>query len=239
MPEQTDIVLSRMGAARQSLIEAQTASQVKSIMDAADAAKTYASRQKMSAETIQLATELKLDAERKLGEILRNTPKATGGRPPIKTHAESVSVSQATLAEIGITPKSSAHAQKVAALPDESFNAVRRGDKSMAAALREAKPARTKRTGNISRRIIPPAPEMVPDLADELAEARKTIADLSDEIDSIALSALPETELTAKIKKLEAELAVTRKQRDSFMKECSELKRQNASLQRQIKKLAA
>ena len=236
MPEQTDIVLSRMGAARQSLIEAQTASQVKSIMDAADAAKTYASRQKMSAETIQLATELKLDAERKLGEILRNTPKATGGRPPIKTNAESVSVSQATLAEIGITPKSSAHAQKVAALPDESFNAVRRGDKSMAAALRETKPVKSPQ-GNIARRIIPPAP--APDLADELAEARKTIADLSDEIDSMALSAMPESELTAKIKKLEAELDVTRKQRDSFMKECGELKRHNAALQRKIKGLAA
>ena len=97
----------------------------------------------------------------------------------------------------------------------------------------------TMRTGNIARRIIPPAPEMVPDLADELSEARKTIVELSDEIDSIALSALPESELTAKIKKLQAELDVTRKQRDAFMKECGELKRHNAALQRKIKGLAA
>lgn len=230
----TDIVLSNIGAARQSLIEAQTASQVKSVMDAAEAAAIYAKRQKMSAETIQYATELKLDAERKLGEILIATPKA-GGTPYHSTNADVVLVEKpATLAEMGITPKTSARAKKLAELPDESFYAVRRGEKSVGAALREAKPVKSPPTNNISRRIIE-APQ-APDLADELSEARKTIADLAEENESLCLSAMPETEHIAKIKSLEAELSVTRHARDALMAENAALKRQCAALQRKIKK---
>ena len=116
----------------------------------------------------------------------------------------------------------------------ELVKAVERGNKSISAALRDSKPAKPAK----SKVTIPPQAE-APDLADELAEARKAIIDLSDEIDSMALSAMPESELMAKVKKLEAELRVTRQQRDAYMKECGELKRQNAFLQRQIKNLAA
>ena len=90
----------------------------------------------------------------------------------------------------------------------------------------------TMRTTNIGRRIIE-----APDLADELSEARKTIADLAEENESLCLSAMPETEQIAKIRSLEAELNVTRHARDVLMAENAALKRQCQALQRKIKAL--
>ena len=109
----------------------------------------------------------------------------------------------------------------------ELIDAVERGEKSVTAALREAKPAKPAKSN---------PPETAPDLADELAEARKTIVELAEENESLCLSALPETELMAKVRALEAELRVTRQQRDAYMRENAELKRHNAALQRKLKK---
>ena len=106
----------------------------------------------------------------------------------------------------------------------ELIEAVERGEKSVTAASREAKPAKSN------------PPETAPDLADELAEARKTIVELAEENESLCLSAMPETELMAKVRALEAELRVTRQQRDAYMREAAELKRHNAMLQRKLKK---
>ncbi len=92
-------------------------------MDAAQAAEIFARRQKMSNETIRYATELKLDAERKLGEILRDTPKATGGQPYQSTGAALAPVAKPapTLADLGISKKTSARAQKLAGLSEETL----------------------------------------------------------------------------------------------------------------------
>ena len=108
----------------------------------------------------------------------------------------------------------------------ELIEAVERGEKSVTAALREGKPAKPAKSN---------PPETAPDLADDLAEARKTIVELAEELESMAVSALPENELTAKIKHLEAELRVTRQQRDAYLRENAELKRHNAMLQRKLK----
>jgi len=53
-------------------------------------------------------------AERRLGEILRDTPKATGGQPYQSTGAAKEPVETPTLEEMGIDKKLSSHAQKVA-----------------------------------------------------------------------------------------------------------------------------
>lgn len=137
----TDLVVARLDAARTALVEAKTASQVKAVMDAAAAAETFAKRQKLSEETIQHATAIKLDAERKLGAILRDTPKNEGragmGRPSLGgTQAEPPKEQPPTLAELGIDKKTSARAQKLAALPEETFEAVRSGEVKVNEALR-------------------------------------------------------------------------------------------------------
>lgn len=119
----------------------------------------------------------------------------------------------------------------------ELIEAVERGEIAVSAAAKLAKPpkaAKTNPAGKAPRRIIEVE---APDMADELAEARKTIVELAEENESLCLSAMPETELMAKVRALEAELRVTRQQRDAYMRENAELKRHNAALQRQIKKL--
>lgn len=132
----TDIVVARLDAARTALVEAKTASQVKAVMDAAAAAETFAKRQKLSEETIQHATSIKLDAERKLGEILKETDDAKRGPKPKQLGTEQEPNSAPSLAELGIDKKTSARAQKLADLPAETFEAVRAGEVKVNEALR-------------------------------------------------------------------------------------------------------
>ena len=61
---------------------------------------------------IQRAKSVKLQAERKLGEILAAMPKATGGQPYQATGSASAPVDRApTLADLGIDKKVSARAR--------------------------------------------------------------------------------------------------------------------------------
>jgi len=62
---------------------------------------------------------LKVEALAGLGELLKQTPKAEGGRPR-KTGTPSEPVSMPTLAEMGIDKKTSSLAQRLASLSDVS-----------------------------------------------------------------------------------------------------------------------
>ena len=79
-------------------------------MDSAEAARVFAKRQGLSEETIRYATEISLDAERKFGAILSDAPKNEGTlrRGSILVPREETP----TLAELGISKKTSARAQK-------------------------------------------------------------------------------------------------------------------------------
>lgn len=136
----TDLVVARLDAARTALVEARTASQVKAVMDAAAAAETFAKRQKLSEETIQHATSIKLDAERKLGEILRETPDAPKGWAARKSQGTDAEPKDEvpTLRELGIDKKTSARAQRLAGLPEETFEAVRAGKVTVQSAIQQA-----------------------------------------------------------------------------------------------------
>lgn len=59
-------------------------------------------------------------AERKIGEILAEMPKAIGGRPP-ETGRTMRPVSEPTLEEMGITKSQSSRWQTQASVPDEDF----------------------------------------------------------------------------------------------------------------------
>ena len=59
---------------------------------------------KLGEETVKLATEIKLRAERKAGEILRETPKQAGARGVGKSGVP-LENSTSTLADLGITKK--------------------------------------------------------------------------------------------------------------------------------------
>lgn len=143
---ESDSVVVSMTRASAALAEAVTISQTKKILDVAAAAEVYAKRQHLSEEAERMAATVKVEALRKLGEMLQAAPKAkgvkgqfTGGSvvaPPAETAP--------TLAELGLTKKESAVAQRLAALPDEAFQQVRDGHLTVAnaiAAVDAARPA--------------------------------------------------------------------------------------------------
>ncbi len=90
----------------------------------ADAARVFAKRIGAAQETTNHAAEIRLRAERKLGEILAKTPKAPAGRPKkIGSKREPIS-KPPTLAESGINKKTSSRAQQLAEVPPEEFEAA-------------------------------------------------------------------------------------------------------------------
>lgn len=119
-----------------------TPEQIMKVIALADAAvafaKTYFKEQR---EMIQRTKSVKLQAERKLGEILAAMPKNAGARG---VGVSGVPPENPTLADLGIDKKVSARAQKLAALPAEQFAAVVAGDVPVSRAV-ASKPSSARR----------------------------------------------------------------------------------------------
>lgn len=98
---------------------------IRSLMSAAMAA--YA-RQAKDQELILWATEIKVRAERRAGEMLAQMPKNQGakfnGRGPDGSFRQSIDVSAETLADVGVSPMQSSRWQALAAMPDERFESA-------------------------------------------------------------------------------------------------------------------
>lgn len=102
-------------------------------MDAAAAQEVFATRQKMSADIIGYAHQIKIDALAQLGDLLRVMPKATGvaGRDRKgKTRGSSGTprvVEPPTYADLGLDKKTASVAQQLATLsraPDRDLEAL-------------------------------------------------------------------------------------------------------------------
>ena len=75
-----DSVIERLSRASEMLVEAKSMQEVKKIMDVAGAAKIYAKRQQLGEEAVQHARSIELEAMRRLGELLIETPKNKGAQ---------------------------------------------------------------------------------------------------------------------------------------------------------------
>ncbi len=133
-----DLITTRVDQARQLLAEARNATDAKRVMDMAHAVETYAKRQNLSDEVIGYAHEIKIDAQRLLGEFLENQPK----NPGVKTKGGGLGAGGAmreppaiaTLTSAGISKKESADAQfvaKIAREAPEEFEAYSKGKVSL------------------------------------------------------------------------------------------------------------
>jgi len=116
--------LMKYNAACRALAEARDVDEVKDMRDKAIAIQTYA-KQAKNRQLETDATEIRIRAERRLGEMLAETPKATGGehggRVRIDGARKVPSNPTSTLADIGITKKLSARSQKLAAISAKEF----------------------------------------------------------------------------------------------------------------------
>lgn len=110
--------LLRLDEARHLLAQCARLDDVKDIRDQAEAVVAYYRQRGASLGIQNDASEIRLRAERRLGELLKGMPKNQGGRPA-ETSASNGEV--ATLGDIGITHKQSSMWQKIASLPEDDF----------------------------------------------------------------------------------------------------------------------
>uniref|UniRef100_A0A6M3K0V0 Putative methyltransferase n=1 Tax=viral metagenome TaxID=1070528 RepID=A0A6M3K0V0_9ZZZZ len=127
--------LMQLDIARTALIHAKSLQEIKQIIDIAKAAELYAKEAGLARENVEYATEIKIEAERKLGQTLMETPKSDGssrGRTSKLGGKRFVPPnSPKTLKELGISKNLSSRSQKLACMnDDEFFNAKERIIKS-------------------------------------------------------------------------------------------------------------
>jgi hypothetical protein len=121
--------------------------EVKDIRDKAEAMAAYA-RQAKDSELIQYATEIKVRAERRCGELLATTEKNRGAAGVGTSAVQRDDRTPPTLEEMGLTKNESSRYQQLAAMPDEHFETAvatakaTAGEVTTAFMLREAKKAK-------------------------------------------------------------------------------------------------
>lgn len=249
--------LIRYEAARTALAEAHSIDEVKDIRDKSEAMAAYA-RQAKDTQLVQWATEIKVRAERRAGQMLADMPKAngtrvnggnTGGpivRPPVN--------GEKTLADIGVTKSDSSRWQKLAAVSDEQFeHAVAAakevaGEVTTAAMLRAAK----QDAEPVETAPKPPKPKLLSEeesvfiLAENarLRDVAETLAADAREAteDNASMAAIFESDdrLAAAMKEIErqkAEIRVLRTQLNGSMNKCSELNRLLTTWKRKAERL--
>ena len=128
------------------LAEADTIQKVKEFKSLALTAAELARRKGMGEKAVQYARSYALEAERKMGEMLRETPRATGamgiGKSDVVSLDSTVEIEQEKpprLADLGITRDESARAQMLADIPRETFEKVKEGKKTIVEVKRERK----------------------------------------------------------------------------------------------------
>lgn len=118
-------------AACYSIAQAKTTDEVKDWRDKSEAMRAYAHQAKNRELEID-AAEIRIRAERRLGELIRLQKETVGlatggehgGRTAIDGTRAEPSIKRPTLAEVGIDKKLSSHAQKVAAIPEPEFEGI-------------------------------------------------------------------------------------------------------------------
>lgn len=116
--------LVNIDAARRALMEASTLSDILDIRDKAEAIRSYVKAQKQSLEVQNRAAEIKLMAERKAGELLREMERKGVGRPKKNSLSVEPFSEAASLADLGITKTQSWRWQREASLPEKDFIAL-------------------------------------------------------------------------------------------------------------------
>lgn len=144
---QHDPVIVRLMQASTALAEAKSIQQTKSILDVAAAAEIYAKRQQLGEDAIGIAHAIKIEALRKLGEMLKDAPKSDGARGlggggTRGSKKEPRVNAPPTLSELGLDKKTSSVAQKLAELSEEAFEQVRDGHETIARAIAAVKKAK-------------------------------------------------------------------------------------------------
>lgn len=120
-----DVVIARISDGERALAEARTVADVVRVAKAAEAIRQWARLAEVGVLAENAATELRLRAERRAGELLKATDKNKGaqgvGKALQKVQSHSGTALPATLSELGVTKKQSSTFQQVADVPKPVF----------------------------------------------------------------------------------------------------------------------
>lgn len=136
--------------ARRALTEASSVDEVKDLRDKAAAVRAYARKARLGQHLIVEASAIKVRAERKLGEMLKNLPLAKGAPGNQHTGAKQRRDDNVLLAELGLSKSDSSRVQRLAGLPEAVFeqyiaeNTDAGREPSSAGLLRLTKPGRAR-----------------------------------------------------------------------------------------------
>lgn len=140
MNESSSVAL--FSQASKMLAQADTIQKAKELKNLALTAADWAKRKGMGEEAVRYAKSYALEAERKMGQMLAQTDRHKGGRPP-KTPNTNVGVyDKPTVADLGLSWRESSDARRLANLPQETFEEIKTGAKTRKQAQREQSMAR-------------------------------------------------------------------------------------------------
>lgn len=260
--------LIKYEAACRALAECKAVDEVKAWADKAAAMQAYGRMAKDKTLEID-ASEIRIRAERRLGEMLTQQKVhgglATGSRGQLagKSDAGLAVVtndrqkSTPKLADAGISKDLSSRAQKLAAVPEDEFEAEVGAWRERVSAEGARVSARLEAAGEREqkkKRTLQEEPEDATDEGDQLAEAHHTITELAQENDELrdklAVESLMDSEeaktqtletiqeLRDRVRNLEAENAALKVSRDTYQRESSEAKKSAIYWRKQAEKAA-
>mgnify|MGYP001606872287 CR=1 FL=1 len=198
--------LVRYEAARYALKVAQQVDEVKDIRDKAQALAAYA-RQAKDEDMIRWATEIKLRAERRAGELLNGTERNEGalkvGNSPVVTSSYH---GPKTLSEIGLSKRQSSDFQAISEIPEEKFEEkLKIGKPTTKSLVSESPKRKEKQVKEVKAK--PKKPAASDDkLAAAYAELKGHCDELTDELKTV--QALTGTDAAISMQKLREELSV-------------------------------
>ena len=141
-----DQVVRRLHEAEHALSFALGLDQVRLVLDVAAAQQVFAQRQRLGEEVIGHAHAIKVHALARLGDLLKEMPKAQGGQKggrgrKIDGSRREPSISPPSLRELGIDKRTSMLAQQLAALPTETRRSIAQRELKLGEAVRRARQA--------------------------------------------------------------------------------------------------
>lgn len=114
--------LALLDQAHTALAEARTVDEVRNVRDRAEAVRAYARKARLGRSIVVEAAAVRLRAERRLGQLLQTLPlaKAAPGNQYSPSESPDV-VDQVRLQDIGLTKSDSSRLQRIAMIPEDSF----------------------------------------------------------------------------------------------------------------------
>lgn len=115
---QLDVAERALVEVRRALSESSSIEEVLEIRDKAEAIRAYLKQRGVGLDTQNVGAEMKLRAERRLGELLRQTPKHPGARAG---NDETRLQTATAFRDIGIEKTQAHRCQRIAGLPEQDF----------------------------------------------------------------------------------------------------------------------